>query len=215
MEMNALVDIRDALPAVRVPTLVVHRTGDQMVKVQDGRYLAAHIPGAMLVELPGADHFVSGDPDQIVDPIEEFIASSPAASPGGTALVALVAAGGEPGLAGRLADLGGRRRMGPGGRDLVLFDGPATAVRAGLAVLAEAPSGRLALHVAEVDPERAELSGYGARLVGRPGRPRRGRPDHRVVDGARPAGRLRRGAGLRGRGDLGPAGDQLVFTVVG
>ena len=52
---------------------------------------------------------------------------------------ALVAVGGDPGLAARLADLGGRRRIGPGGRDLVLFDGPATAVRAGLAVLAEAP----------------------------------------------------------------------------
>jgi pimeloyl-ACP methyl ester carboxylesterase len=54
--MNAEIDIRAVLPSIRVPTLVVHRTGDRCLKVDEGRYLASHIPGARFVELPGDDH---------------------------------------------------------------------------------------------------------------------------------------------------------------
>ena len=68
MDMNSLVDVRKALTAVRVPTLVMHRTGDPIVTVANGRYLAEHIAGARYVELPGDDHFVSGYPDQIARP---------------------------------------------------------------------------------------------------------------------------------------------------
>jgi class 3 adenylate cyclase len=67
-------DIRDVLPAIRVPTLVLHRRDDRMVSVEMGRYIADHIPGAKFVELPGRDHlpFV-GDQDAILDEIEEFL----------------------------------------------------------------------------------------------------------------------------------------------
>ena len=51
--MNAEIDIRDVLPSIRVPTLVIHRTGDRCLKVEEGRYLASRIPGATFVELPG------------------------------------------------------------------------------------------------------------------------------------------------------------------
>ena len=44
--MNAEIDIRDVLPSIRVPTLVLHRTGDRCLKVEEGRYLASRIPGA-------------------------------------------------------------------------------------------------------------------------------------------------------------------------
>ena len=54
--MNKQIDVRPILSAVRVPTLVVHRTGDRTIRVAQGRYLAEHIPGARLVELPGEDH---------------------------------------------------------------------------------------------------------------------------------------------------------------
>ena len=54
--MNMLIDVRDVLPAIHVPTLVVHRTGDEVVKVEAGRFLAERIRGARFVELPGADH---------------------------------------------------------------------------------------------------------------------------------------------------------------
>ena len=73
--MNADIDVRDLLPSIRVPTLVIHRTGDQTLKVEEGRYLASRIPGARFVELPGADHlpFV-GDQDAILTAVENFLA---------------------------------------------------------------------------------------------------------------------------------------------
>jgi class 3 adenylate cyclase len=49
-------DIRSVLPSIQAPTLVLHSHADEVVKVEHGRYLAEHIPGARLVELPGADH---------------------------------------------------------------------------------------------------------------------------------------------------------------
>src|SRR5688500_5061642 len=54
--MNAEIDIRDVLPSIRVPTLVLHRRGDRCLKVEEGRYLASKIPRAVFVELPGDDH---------------------------------------------------------------------------------------------------------------------------------------------------------------
>ncbi len=68
------IDTRSILPAIRVPTLVLHRIQDQMVHVENGRYLARHIPGARLVELPGVDHFFwVGDSDAYADHVEEFL----------------------------------------------------------------------------------------------------------------------------------------------
>ncbi len=68
--MNASVDVRDILPSVRVPTLVLHRKDDRVVSIAAGRYLAAHIPGARLVELEGDDHFpFVGDADAIIDSV--------------------------------------------------------------------------------------------------------------------------------------------------
>jgi len=67
-------DARSVLPTIRVPTRVVHRTGDPIVRVENGRYLAAHIPGARLVELPGDEHFPwLGDSGAILDEIELFV----------------------------------------------------------------------------------------------------------------------------------------------
>jgi pimeloyl-ACP methyl ester carboxylesterase/DNA-binding winged helix-turn-helix (wHTH) protein len=73
-EMNAAIDVRKVLPTIRVPTLVIHRTGDECLKIEEGRYVAKHIPGAKLVELPGNDHlpFV-GDQESILDEVEEFL----------------------------------------------------------------------------------------------------------------------------------------------
>lgn len=73
-QMNAEIDVRQVLPSIRVPTLVIHRTDDQCLKVEEGRYVAERIPGARYVELPGRDHlpFV-GDQDAILDEVEEFL----------------------------------------------------------------------------------------------------------------------------------------------
>jgi class 3 adenylate cyclase len=72
--MNARIDIRHVLPTIRVPTLVIHRSGDRCLRVEEGRYVAGSIPGARFVELPGDDHlpFV-GDADGLLDEIERFV----------------------------------------------------------------------------------------------------------------------------------------------
>jgi pimeloyl-ACP methyl ester carboxylesterase len=67
-------DIRDVLPAIKVPTLVLHRRDDRMVRLEMGRYLAGRIPEAKFVELDGADHlFFVGDADMLLDEVEEFL----------------------------------------------------------------------------------------------------------------------------------------------
>jgi len=72
--MNREIDARHVLDAIRVPTLVIHRTGDRVVRVEHGRYMAERIPGAKYVELPGDDHFpFVGDSDRILDEIEKFL----------------------------------------------------------------------------------------------------------------------------------------------
>jgi pimeloyl-ACP methyl ester carboxylesterase len=161
MDMNSLVDVRDALPAVRVPTLVLHRVGDALVHPEGARYLAERIPGAHLELLDGDDHFVSGDPDQILDAVERFLRDLP--RPAGQQLaLAAVAAPAGPGadeLASGLVAAGGRLCSDPGGRPVVLFDGPATAVRAGLAQL-DGPC-RLGVAIAEVPRDETQLEAYG------------------------------------------------------
>jgi hypothetical protein len=74
--MNAEIDVREVLPLVQVPTLVLHRSGDLCLNVEEGRYVADQIPGARFVEFEGIDHlpFV-GDSDEIIDEIEMFVNS--------------------------------------------------------------------------------------------------------------------------------------------
>ena len=73
-EMLAQVDVRPVLSTIQVPTLVLHRTGDQFCPIDQGRFYAEHIAGARFVELPGEDHAGwEGDADPGNDEIEEFI----------------------------------------------------------------------------------------------------------------------------------------------
>jgi pimeloyl-ACP methyl ester carboxylesterase len=72
--MNSQIDTRHVLPTIRVPTLVLARTGDRDVTVDEGRWLAAQIPGARFVELPGDEHLLwAGDQDCLLAEIEEFL----------------------------------------------------------------------------------------------------------------------------------------------
>jgi class 3 adenylate cyclase len=77
---NYEIDVRDILPSIRVPTLIMHRVGDAMVPVTAGRHLAHQIPGAKYVELPGEDHLIQTLDqdllDRVLDEIEEFITGS-------------------------------------------------------------------------------------------------------------------------------------------
>jgi pimeloyl-ACP methyl ester carboxylesterase len=72
--MNMEIDVRHVLPSIRVPTLVVHRTGDRACNINQGRYVAEHIPGARFVELPGNDHLPwLGDAEGVIGAIREFV----------------------------------------------------------------------------------------------------------------------------------------------
>jgi pimeloyl-ACP methyl ester carboxylesterase/DNA-binding CsgD family transcriptional regulator len=74
LRMNERIDVRGLLPTIRVPTLVLHRTEDRWVDVGNGRYLAANIPEARLVELPGADHRPwLDDADAVLAEVETFV----------------------------------------------------------------------------------------------------------------------------------------------
>lgn len=150
--MNTEIDIRPVLPTVRVPTLVIHRTGDSVLKIEEGRYLADNIPGAKFVELPGIDHlpFV-GDQDAILDEIEMFL-TGVAHTPEFDRVLATV-------LVARLTNVRaddpqwlnlqarfqtfarkevemfkGRLAEVSGDRVLATFDGPARAIRAACAI---------------------------------------------------------------------------------
>ena len=74
LRMNTLIDVRDVLPTISVPTLVLHRVGDRDVDIEEGRYIAERIPGARLEELPGDEHPIAGgDIDRLADELEEFL----------------------------------------------------------------------------------------------------------------------------------------------
>jgi class 3 adenylate cyclase len=73
-EMNAQIDVRAILPTIRVPTLVMNRTGDPVANIGAARDLAAHIPGARFLEFPGNYHQIVGlEFDRIQAEIENFI----------------------------------------------------------------------------------------------------------------------------------------------
>jgi len=73
--MNSEIDVRDVLPTVRVPTLVMHGVEDQVVPLEVGRYTARRIPAARFVEIPGVRHLALGGPraDRIQVEINRFL----------------------------------------------------------------------------------------------------------------------------------------------
>jgi class 3 adenylate cyclase len=74
MRVNVDVDVRDVLPLISVPTLVLHRSGVNTPPIQSGRYLAEHIPGARFVELPGRSFGpIFGEPDPLFAELEAFL----------------------------------------------------------------------------------------------------------------------------------------------
>jgi len=165
--MNADIDIRDVLPSIRVPTLVLHRTGDRCLKIEEGRYLASRIPGALFVEQPGEDHlpFV-GDQEAMLREIERFLEHTrePHELERVLASVLVVRVDG-PGMDDdRLAEPFSRevyrwrgQVVEPMGRRLTaLFDGPGRAVQCGVALVARARdlgTGMSAgVHIGECDP---------------------------------------------------------------
>jgi pimeloyl-ACP methyl ester carboxylesterase len=163
--MNAAIDVRQVLPSIRVPTLVLHRSGDRCLKVEEGRFLASRIPGAQFIELPGDDHlpFV-GDQEAILDAVDHFLARPPARPADNRLLASVLTLTAErdvPAECDReVAKLRGSL-VARSDRSLVAtFDGPGRAVGCASLLLASlSESGitaRAGVHVGECDPARAD-----------------------------------------------------------
>tara|TARA_R100001163_G_C5013196_1_gene158418 strand:- start:20 stop:967 length:948 start_codon:yes stop_codon:yes gene_type:complete len=74
LKMNTQIDISNVLPAIHVPTLILHRTGDRDANIEEGRWMAERIPSAIFKELPGEDHFPwVGDQETILGEVQEFL----------------------------------------------------------------------------------------------------------------------------------------------
>jgi pimeloyl-ACP methyl ester carboxylesterase len=78
MRLNSQIDVSAILPTIHIPTLVIHRQGDVAVNVEGGREIAALVPGARYIELPGTDHipFIGDNAGEIVDAVREFLTGS-------------------------------------------------------------------------------------------------------------------------------------------
>jgi pimeloyl-ACP methyl ester carboxylesterase/DNA-binding CsgD family transcriptional regulator len=174
IEMASLIDVRDVLGAVQAPTLVLHRRDDIDSHIDEGRYLAQRIPGARFIELEGNDHFVGVDPDQILDPVEQFVRGLGSSVPTETSLTTLLACRLEKPIDAAwvrailqevIEEHRGVPAIAEGATALATFDGPARAVRSGLALIKRAADANLDLavgvHTAEIARRGAHVSGGG------------------------------------------------------
>lgn len=189
--MNSKADVRELLPSVRSPTLVLHRTGDLDSRVEEGRYIAEHVPEARFVELPGETHVPWVDMEPMLAEIEEFLTGSrPRAADsrvlktilftdlvastdrlrevGDAAWTSLLARHDET-IRRELDAYGGQEADTTGDGFLALFDGPGRAIRCALSIRsALRPLGlevRAGVHTGEV--ERVTLSGIAVHLAAR------------------------------------------------
>ena len=193
VEMNSLVDVRGVLPAVRVPTLVLHRRDDGDAHVEEGRYLADHISGATFIELAGKDHFVAIDPDQILDPVETFVTGHQPVHAGSRTLATIlfvdivestrkaIALGDRTwaatlssfhsSAAAQVEQHKGRVVNTTGDGLVATFDGPARAVRCGCAIRDIARASDLELrcgvHTAEIELRGDDIAGIGVHISAR------------------------------------------------
>jgi len=164
LRMMAQVDLRPLLPSIRVPTVVVHRRGDVIVPVGNGRHLGDAIRGARYVELAGDDHlWWLGDRDGILDPILQLLGAEVDDVVSERVLAAIVSIRTPPGAAASVRDevvrYGGRLL----GADLAVFDGPSRAVRCTEALrIALTTTGRelrAGLHIGECERQGDRLCG--------------------------------------------------------
>ena len=192
--MYRQVDVRSLLPAVSVPTLVLHRSEQALLPAGHARFLADHIPGAKLVELPGTDTLpFSGDIDALLDPIEEFLTGRHRAATIDRVLATVMFID-IVGSTKQLAELGDRRwsellqnhdsmvkrqvdrfrgrlikRIGDG--TLMTFDGPARAIACAGALVSGAQQLRIdlraGLHTGEIQLLSDDIGGIAVNIAAR------------------------------------------------
>ena len=190
------IDVRHILPAIRVPTLVLHRVGDGASPVEAGRYLADNIPGAKYLELPGDNHNPLYEPevaDRIVGEVEEFLTGSRheadpdrvlatvmftdivdsttrAAELGDRQWCALLDRHDEA-VRQQFARFRGQEVKNLGDGFMATFDGPARAVRCATAIAQSLrPLGlavRSGLHTGEIELQRDDIAGIAVHIAAR------------------------------------------------
>jgi class 3 adenylate cyclase len=199
MLANIGLDLREVLPVISVPTLVMHRDGDT-IPIEGARYVADHIPGARFVELHGDDHWPwVGDPDEVCDHVEEFLTGHRSTPPADRVLATVMFTD-IVGSTERASELGDRRwrelldthervtrtelerHQGEevkttGDGVLATFDGPARAIRCATSLASETDRLglpiRVGLHTGECERRNGDIGGIavhiGARVMAEAG----------------------------------------------
>jgi class 3 adenylate cyclase/esterase/lipase len=192
--MYGQVDVRSILPAISVPTLVLHRRHQAMLPMGHAQYLADHIEGATLVELPGADTLpFSGEIDELIDPIENFLTGGHRRGPVDRVLATVMFID-IVGSTRQLAELGDRRwhdilrshnsivqrqverfggrlvkRIGDG--TLITIDSPARAIACARSIVADAQQLgvelRAGLHTGEIELLEDDIGGIAVHIAAR------------------------------------------------
>src|SRR3954453_2756350 len=193
-EMFLDIDVRDVLPTIHVPTLVLHRRLDRVVNRRAGEELAAQIPGARYVELEGIDHLPwAGDAESVLGEIEEFLTGTRSV-PEPDRVLATVMFTDIVGSTQRALELGdarwrellstyqaavvreieryrGRQVKTLGDGCLATFDGPARAIRCASALVGVARglglAVRVGLHAGEVDLVSDDVGGIAVHIAAR------------------------------------------------
>jgi class 3 adenylate cyclase len=199
MLSNLELDLREILPVISVPTLVMHRDGD-MIPAGGGRYVSEHIPDARFIDLHGDDHWPwVGDPDEVCDHVEEFLTGHRSV-PQPDRVLATVMFTDIVGSTERASELGDRRwrelldeheRLTRAELDrhqgeqvkttgdgvLATFDGPARAIHCATALASETERLglpiRVGLHTGECERRNSDIGGIavhiGARVMAEAG----------------------------------------------
>lgn len=186
-------DVREVLPLVTCPTLVIQNTGDAYVRAGHGRYLAQHIAGAQLLERDSADHWPVPEPDLLVA-IQEFITGAQVEEPEVDRILTTVLFVDVVGSTERVSELGDRRwqalldqfvstvqlqlqthrgvlvdRSGDG--ILATFDGPARAIRCAWGIRDSLQRAglevRTGLHTGEVTQRQGDVAGIAVHIGAR------------------------------------------------
>jgi len=187
-------DVRGILPLISVPTLVMYRADHVFMRPGHAHYLAEHIAGAKLVELPGRDHLAYvGDTEPLLDEVEEFLTgtrggtdaervlatilftdivdSTKRASTAGDRLWRDELDNHDRMAARQLQRFGGRQVKSTGDGLLATFDGPARAIQCGLAICDGARQlgmeVRVGIHTGEVERRGADIAGIGVHIAAR------------------------------------------------
>ncbi len=192
--MNSRIDIRHVLPAIRVPTLILHREGDLDIDVGGARYMAGKIPNATYVEMPGDDHLVfAGDQEMVLAEIEQFLTGVRPSPAQETVLATILFAEVVEAMvmAANLGEAAWRERLDSFGTIVdeemglargqtvrstdtgfvATFDGPARAIRCANAIVQRAKAiglnVRAGLHTGECEIRSGELTGIAVQLAAR------------------------------------------------